>query len=409
VKRAGFVSPTLIASKSAIINGYAFYIRGRQTKVLKNKLEKLIARWIFGSLLTARYSAASETVFEQDLARLAGMDGDGFLHALDDALNQTITGDYWTRSLVAALATQSTRAPAILAFRAAQVVLETRALFSDQLLRDLLTAPTGGGRAACEAHHLFPVAWLEEHSIRDRKRHNQVANLADVGWYDNSIIGAQSPARYVPRIREQLDLDDEKWGRMCAEHALPLGWESMEYDMFLLERRHRMADIIRVAFRTLGGEADAPPLTPPWFLPGAQEVWTRIAEAERALRRVVRDVYAAKFGDAAAKNIEAALSEPEQDILARALRARPPGAEPLSIIDYLYLSQLLPLLFAGGVWEEARRRLGAADGTKQRLQTAVNQIAPVRNEIAHVREVEHDRLLRASVACRDILKMIQGP
>jgi hypothetical protein len=126
-------------------------------------------------------------------------------------------------------------------------------------------------------------------------------------------------------------------------------------------------------------------------------------------RRVVRDVYAAKFGDAAAINIEAALSEPERDILVRALRARPPGAEPLSIIDYLYLSQLLPLLFAGGVWEEARRRLGAADGTKQRLQTAVSQIAPVRNEIAHVREVEHDRLLRASVACSDILKMVQGP
>jgi hypothetical protein len=409
VKHAGFVSQTLIASKSAIVNGYAFYIRGRRIEVPRKKLDELIARWIFGSLLTARYSVSSDTVFEQDLARLAASDGEGFLRALDDALNQTVTGDYWTRSLVAALTTQSTRAPGILAFRAAQVVLGTRALFSDQSLRDLLAPPTGGGRAAGEAHHLFPVAWLEEHGIPDRRRHNQVANLADVGWYDNSIIGAQNPARYVPRLRDQLDLDDEKWGRMCAEHALPLGWESMEYDVFLSERRHRMADIIRVAFRTLGAEADAPPLTPPWFLPGAQEVWSRIAEAERALRSVVRDVYVAKFGDAAANNIEAALSEPERDILARALRARPPGADPLTVIDYLYLSQLLPLLFKGGVWDEARRHLDAADGTKQRLQIALNQIAPVRNEIAHVREVEHDRLLRASVACSDILKMVQGP
>ena len=27
-------------------------------------------------------------------------------------------------------------------------------------------------------------------------------------------------------------MDDNKWGRMCAEHALPLGWERMDYDEF---------------------------------------------------------------------------------------------------------------------------------------------------------------------------------
>jgi hypothetical protein len=36
------------------------------------------------------------------------------------------------------------------------------------------------------------------------------------------------------------------------------------------------------------------------------------------------------------------------------------------------------------------------------------QIVPVRNEIAHVREVGRDRLLRASVACADVLEMLQG-
>jgi hypothetical protein len=45
---------------------------------------------------------------------------------------------------------------------------------------------------------------------------------------------------------------------------------------------------------------------------------------------------------------------------------------------------------------------------KQRLQSAVGQIAPVRNEIAHVREVDRDRLLRASVACTDVLEMLKG-
>jgi hypothetical protein len=300
------------------------------------------------------------------------------------------------------------RAPAALAFRAAQVVLGTRALFSDQLLQNLLDSPADGGRAASEAHHLFPTTWLHSRGIQERRRVNQVANLADLGWHENSVIGNRGPAEYVPRLREKLAIDDDRWGRLCAEHALPLSWESMEYEEFLRERRRRMADIIRVAFRQLGGEPDSPPLTPPWFLPGAEAVWQRIVETERALRAVVREVYAARFGETAARRIEEALPERERESLARALRARPAGSEPLSIVNYLYLGQLPPLLFATDAWQDARHRLGGALNGKQRLQSAVGQIAPVRNEIAHVREVDRDRLLRASVACADVLEMLQG-
>jgi hypothetical protein len=144
------------------------YVRGRKAGVPKNKLDAMIARWVFGSLLTARYSGSSETVFEEDLARVERLktdDLDGFVRALDDALGESITGDYWTHSLVAALETQKARAPAALAFRAAQVVLGTRALFSDQLLQNLLDFPAHGGRAARESHHLFPAAWLYSRGI----------------------------------------------------------------------------------------------------------------------------------------------------------------------------------------------------------------------------------------------------
>jgi hypothetical protein len=411
VQHAGFVSEALVASKNAIVNGYAFYIRGRRADVPKSKLDQLIARWVFGTLLTARYSTASETVFEQDLARVARLgpeDAEGFVGALDDAMGETLTGDYWTHSLVSALETEKARAPAALAFRAAQVILGTRALFSDQFLQNLLSPPIGGARAATEAHHLFPTAWLHSRGIRERRFVNQVANLADVGWHENSVIGGRSPAEYVRRLREKLAINDDRWGRLCAEHALPLGWEAMEYMEFLRERRRRMADIIRVAFRQLGGEPDAPPLTPPWFLPGAEAVWLRIVETERALRGVVRDVYAARFGEAAAQRIEEALPERERESLTRALRARPAGSEPLSVVDYLYLGQIPPLLFATDVWQNARQRLGGAPDGKQRLQSAVGQIAPVRNEIAHVREVDRDRLLHASVACADILEMVRA-
>ena len=60
------------------------------------------------------------------------------------------------------------------------------------------------------------------------------------------------------------------------------------------------------------------------------------------------------------------------------------------------------------VWQEVRGRFSGAQDAKQRLQAAISEIAPVRNEIAHVREVERDRLLRASVACANVLEMLQG-
>jgi hypothetical protein len=97
VQHAGFVSEALVASKNAIVNGYAFYLRGRKAGIPKSKLDELIARWVFGTLLTARYSTASETVFEQDLARVARLrpeDAEGFVRALDDAMSETLTGDY---------------------------------------------------------------------------------------------------------------------------------------------------------------------------------------------------------------------------------------------------------------------------------------------------------------------------
>jgi hypothetical protein len=131
-------------------------------------------------------------------------------------------------------------------------------------------------------------------------------------------------------------------------------------------------------------------------------------ETERALRGLVREVYLARFGDAAAKRIEDALPERERETLARALRARPEASQPLSIVDYLYLAQLPPLLFADDVWQNARTRLGNGRDVKEQIQSAVGRIAPVRNEIAHVREVDRDRLRRATVGCTDILEILKN-
>ena len=200
-----------------------------------------------------------------------------------------------------------------------------------------------------------------------------------------------------------------KWGRMCAEQALPPGWEGMSYEEFLASRRPRMADLIRIAFRTLGGEADGLPLTPPWFLPGAEIVWQQIVETERALRGLIREVYSKLFAGEAARHIEEALDTHAREALGRALRSRPAGADPLSVVDYLYLAQLPGLLFSDRAWQEARTRFDGGPEAKRKLQAAVDSIGPVRNEIAHVREVASDRLQRASLACSDVLGMLRRP
>ncbi len=411
VVHAGFVSDALIASNNAILNAYSLYVLGRRVGVGKPKLDELISRWIFATLLSARYTTSSETRFEEDLGRIAGLhpgDADAFVDALDRALSEALSGDFWTNRLVQDLETQRSRAPAALAFRAAQIVLGARALFGDQTMRDMLDPHGQGTRSAIEIHHLFPKAWLNTQKIRDQRMINQIANLADVGWYENTLIGGRSPSVYVPRVREKWGIDEDRWGRSCAEHALPVGWENLDYETFLVERRKRMAELIRVAYRKLGGEKDAAPLEPPWFLAGSEAVWKSISATERALRGLVREVYASVFEANAAQKIRDTFSGTERESLERALRSRPVGADPLSIVDYLYLGQLPRLLFAGEVWQAARRRIPAQDA-KAKLQGAIDVIAPVRNEIAHVREVSNAQLQRAHLACSDVLALISVP
>ncbi len=53
VKHAGFVNQALVASKNAIVNAYAFYIRGRKAGVPKSKLDELTRRWMRPSPATS--------------------------------------------------------------------------------------------------------------------------------------------------------------------------------------------------------------------------------------------------------------------------------------------------------------------------------------------------------------------
>jgi hypothetical protein len=82
--------------------------------------------------------------------------------------------------------------------------------------------------------------------IRDT---NQIANYALVEWTDNIDISDASPADYIPKYEERFK--PEEMAQMRYWHALPKGWQQMEYRSFLEERRKRMAQVIKDGFGKL--------------------------------------------------------------------------------------------------------------------------------------------------------------
>jgi hypothetical protein len=80
---------------------------------------------------------------------------------------------------------------------------------------------------------------------------NQMANYALLEWPENIDIGKAPPKDYMPEIHQRFDRHEAFWNKMLSDHALPKGWESMDYPQFLEERRKLMAEIIKRGFDSL--------------------------------------------------------------------------------------------------------------------------------------------------------------
>lgn len=248
---AGFRSEEMISSKNAILYAYAIYLIGRQRYGLaEHQLQKLIGRWFFAASLTGRYTNSPETVMDSDLNRLKTVkDAAEFIATLNEIMANELTNDFWTVTLPSNLDSSSARNPELFAYTAAQNRLGAPVLFSHKKVSDLLDPTIKTKKKSLERHHLFPRAWLEEEGESDLKRINQVANFALLEWPDNIDISDESPAVYVPELESRFSA--KEWERMHEHHALPLGWHTLPYDTFLVERRKLMAAIIRKGYESL--------------------------------------------------------------------------------------------------------------------------------------------------------------
>jgi hypothetical protein len=249
--RAGYRSESMISSQLALVYSYVLFLIGKQNYGVDNfTLRNVIARWFFMSALSGRYTDSPESVMEADLARFRSVtNGDGFVSTLDRIVHDTFTEDYWNIALPNALATSAARGPSLFAYHAALNLLDAKALFSKIKVSELLDPNLRANKSPVERHHLFPRNYLKLLNIIQSSEVNQIANYAFTEWSDNIEISDLSPKEYLPKYLERFSAEELE--AMYFHHALPPGWENLEYQDFLPVRRKLIANVIRRGFEKL--------------------------------------------------------------------------------------------------------------------------------------------------------------
>lgn len=249
---AGFRSGKMITSDNAVIFTYVLWLVGKHDFGLDIKtLRGVIGRWFFMAQTTAWYTSSPESIIEADLARLRPLapgDGEGFVRVLNQTISANLTGDYWDITLPSRLNTSSSYSPTLFAYWAALNLLDAELLFSTQRIRDLHDSGSAAPRAT-ERHHLFPKAHLARLGVTEQARRNAIANMAFLDWPENAEISDDDPSNYWPKYAASLS--PERLQRQQYWHALPVGWEQLDYESFLERRRELMAHVIRDGFASL--------------------------------------------------------------------------------------------------------------------------------------------------------------
>lgn len=253
VRYAGYRNLRYISSEGALLFAYQLYLVGRtEYGVEPFVLKQTVARWIFMSLLTGRYTSSPESQYEKDLALLPENNDPGaFIKTLRDVEAATLTNDFWTKTLPLELSTSASRSPSLFAYYAGLVLCEAKALFSKSKVADLLDPPAIGNKKPLERHHLFPKRYLHKIEVKDLRDTNQIANYALVEWDDNIAISDISPSTYWPKYAGRFS--DAELADMQLWHGLPDGWEHMDYQTFLEARRPLIAQVIRAGHERLVG------------------------------------------------------------------------------------------------------------------------------------------------------------
>jgi len=75
--------------------------------------------------------------------------------------------------------------------------------------------------------------------------------MAFLDWSDNAEISGNAPSDYWPLMSAKVS--PERLKRQIHLHALPVGWEQLDYSTFLQRRRALIAKVTREGFALLWG------------------------------------------------------------------------------------------------------------------------------------------------------------
>lgn len=263
IQTAGFKSHSGITSSLNLVYSYVIFLLGRtRFQVELAELRTLVAKWVFMSQLTGRYTGSSESQMQKDLDLFANLeegDAAGFRRMVDRTIEITLTGDYWQFSLPQLLVTSTPKlSPAYQCYLAALNILDAKMFMLEESVRDWMD-PALPSVKGTEGHHLFPRKYQEKTlGITDTKIINQAANFAPTDWNTNILISDRAPSDYWPELVQTRSSSSEELAKQAYWHALPPRWDTMEYSEFLESRRLLIAKVIRDAFMKLGSVYSAP-------------------------------------------------------------------------------------------------------------------------------------------------------
>ncbi|MER3386854.1 MAG: DUF262 domain-containing protein [Microcella pacifica] len=264
VQTAGFRSRKGITSNMSLVSSYVYFLLGRtRYGVDLPTLRVLTARWLFMSQLTSRYSTSSESQLQKDLDRFSVLgqgDAAGFARITDETIATELTADFWAYRVPDLLITSiAALSPAYQCYMAVLNAMDADMFMLDMKVRDWMD-PNLPVVKGVEGHHLFPRSYQEKVlGTTDIKRINQAANFAPTDWDTNIFIGDKPPAQYWAELVASRGADPEWLARQHYWHALPHGWEKLDYEEFLAQRRRLIAEVIRDGYLKLSkGEVVEP-------------------------------------------------------------------------------------------------------------------------------------------------------
>jgi hypothetical protein len=247
VRSAGFIEASLVRSQNVLNFAYTLYLKLRVQGYEPNMIEHYVRRWLVLSMLTGRYSGASETQFDYDIRQIAHRDFGEFLRDVEAA---ELSDAFWTVALLQHLNTSVASSPYLHVFWAAQVSADDRGFLSQEIrVRDLITHRG-------DIHHIFPRDYLKQYA-RNRGQYNQIANYVYTQSEINIRIGKASPGEYMQEVLAQCNGGPVRYGGITnlaqlwqnlAANSIPESVCTMtvdDYDDFLEERRYLMAQKMR--------------------------------------------------------------------------------------------------------------------------------------------------------------------